>query len=78
MSVGGSTPLVQTSSTSLKIRQTGDTYGETGLILENRTGTNGAIFYNSSPTASLVNFQFQNQSANNFSLRTEEQRPAFR
>jgi hypothetical protein len=75
VSVGGSAPLVQTSSASLKLRQTGDYYGETGLILENRTGANGAIFYNAGAAANLVDFQFQNQNANNFSIRTEG-RPA--
>jgi hypothetical protein len=71
VSVGGANPLVQTSATSLNLKQTGDSFGETGLILKNRSNANGAVFYNSSTTANLVDFQFQNQNTNNFSLRTE-------
>jgi hypothetical protein len=71
VSVSGSNPLIQTSSSGLKIRQTGDTLGETGLILENRNGANGAVFYNNGAGTNLVDFQFQNQNTYNCSLRTE-------
>ena len=39
-------PVLTTSATSLSLIQTGDFYGATSLILENRTGANGVIFQN--------------------------------
>lgn len=53
-----STPIVKTAiaSEQLILKQTGDDYGETGLIIQNSGSTAGAIFYNNGVDA--VDFGF--------------------
>ncbi len=43
--------------TSVTISETGDTYGEAGLIIENANGANGAVYYTNG-SAALVDFGF--------------------
>lgn len=46
-----------TGITSVTINQTGDTYGESGVIIQNANGANGAIYYTNGSVA-LVDFGF--------------------
>jgi hypothetical protein len=59
---------VSTSGTSLKLSQTGDTYGATSLSLENRNGLNGALFQNAG--LELVDFGFLDSASYQNNLRS--------
>jgi trimeric autotransporter adhesin len=61
------TGSISTSGTSLSMTQTGDVYGATSLSLENRNGTNGALFKNSG--IELVDFAFQDSASFQSNIR---------
>jgi len=63
------TPKITTSSTQLLLEQTGDTYGATRLYLQNRNGSNGAIFENA--TLDLIDFGFLPSSGAQSNIRLE-------
>lgn len=69
MTLSATTPVITTPGTSLTLQQTGDTYGSTTLLLENRNGMNGAKFTNGG--MALVDFAFSNTSSNQFNIRYE-------
>ncbi len=58
-----------TGSTGLTIAETGDQYGNVSMSLENRTGSNGAIFSN--PSIDLVDFGFLPSSGAQQNIRYE-------
>ena len=60
---------ITTTSTSLTLEQTGDTYGTTKLILGNRYGFNGARFINNG--LDIVDFSFQSNSGAYSNIRFE-------
>lgn len=63
------TPVVTTASTELKLAQTGDAYGESGMYLRNRTGSAGGVFYNNA--LDLVDMAFLTSTASQFNFRYE-------
>jgi hypothetical protein len=75
VSIGTSTPLtltreiISSPGTSLTLRQTGDTYGTSSLILQNRGGSGGALFY--SEGYDLVDFGFKPLTGYQSNLRYE-------
>lgn len=66
---GTGSVLYTTSGTSLTLQETGDTFGTVSLALENRSGTNGALFTNSS--LDLVDFGFVPNSGIQNNIRLE-------
>ncbi len=57
---GGSSPGFTSSGTAITLGQTGDVYGATSMTIENRSGTNGAMFTDSG--LDLVDFEFKGKS----------------
>ena len=66
-SSGGQT--LTSNGTSLTLSETGDTYGTVSLLLENRNGLNGALFYN--PALDLTDFSFETSSTATQNFRYE-------
>ncbi len=71
------TPQITTTTSSISFSQTGDTFGETGMFIQNRNGQNGALFYNTNNVnAQLVDFSYAamygtaNQKQYNFRYET--------
>ena len=60
---------VTATGTSLTLQQTGDTYGTTGLTLENRLNLNGALFFNAG--LDLVDFGYLSSSGAQYNTRFE-------
>jgi hypothetical protein len=54
----------------IKIRQTGDAFGESGIIVRNRSGSAGGVFYNS--VLDLVDLGFLVNSGAQFNFRFEQ------
>jgi hypothetical protein len=53
------TQQISTTATSIAFSQSGDTFGETGMLIQNRNGQNGPLFYNTNNVnAQLVDFSF--------------------
>lgn len=61
--------VLTTAGTSLTLKQTGDTFGESGLMMVNRSGSAGGMFYNNG--LDLVDMAFKSSTANQFNLRYE-------
>jgi fibronectin-binding autotransporter adhesin len=60
-----------TGASYLQLRQTGDTYGESGVYILHRNGQNGAVFYTGN-NVDLVDFGFLSQTTNSqFNIRFE-------
>ncbi|MCC7305380.1 MAG: hypothetical protein IT558_03865, partial [Alphaproteobacteria bacterium] len=76
VSAGGNITLtdanykVTSTGTELVLEQTGDTLGATRMYLQNRGGSNGAIFENA--TLDLVDFGFLTASATQMNIRFEK------
>lgn len=62
-------PLFTTATGKLSLSQTGDTFGESGLLIQNRAGAAGAIFYNNG--LDLVDFGFVPSSTTQSNIRWE-------
>jgi hypothetical protein len=68
LGLNGTTPTISTTSTSITLKQTGDSGGASSLTLENRPNANGALFKNSS--YQLVDFAFQDSAGNQNNIRS--------
>ncbi len=60
------TQTVTNTSGALQLRETGGEYGEAGMIIYNKTGSNGPVFYTNPTNAAidLVDFGFLSQATN--------------
>jgi hypothetical protein len=65
------TPNVTNSGTALTLQQTGDVMGTSQLILQDRTGSNGALFTQTGSAGNLVDFGFQPGAGQQSNLRVE-------
>jgi hypothetical protein len=69
LSLTGSASTISGTAGILTLQETGDTYGSSSLTLENRTGTNGAVFNN--PSLDLVDLGFVPSSGAEQNIRYE-------